>query len=327
MTTNLAPDLLQERLGEFVRFRREHLRGDEKGEAQVFLDRLFKALGHGGVFEAGATLEMRVARRDQGGTAFADLVWKPRVLVEMKQSGANLQKYYRQAFEYWIDLVPDRPDYVILCNFDEFWIYDLNLQLDEPVDALSLDDLTRRWEVLGFLLPVEEKPSFGNDLVAVTRESAAAVSGVFNLLVERGIRRSSAQRFTLQSLMAMFSEDIGLLPRHVFGRAVEDCVNGASAYDLLFGLFREMNTEGETPAGRYAGTPYFNGGLFREVVPLELRQEELRLYTPQLDLTGLPYALRFSERSSSRASKWKSATPMGPTLLVRRTFRKWCYQR
>ena len=33
------------------------LEGDEKGEAQVFCDRLFRAFGHEGYKEAGATLE------------------------------------------------------------------------------------------------------------------------------------------------------------------------------------------------------------------------------------------------------------------------------
>jgi hypothetical protein len=38
--------------------------GDEKGEAQVFLDRLFIAFGHEGCKQAGATLEMRVKAKD-----------------------------------------------------------------------------------------------------------------------------------------------------------------------------------------------------------------------------------------------------------------------
>jgi hypothetical protein len=142
---NPALDERRARLDEFVRFRQETLTGDEKGEAQVFLDRLFRAMGHEGVFEAGATLEQRVQRHDRGGTAFADLVWKPRVLIEMKKEGQDLARHYRQAFEYWINLVPDRPRFVVLCNFDEFWVYDLDLQLEEPVDRVDLDDLPRRW--------------------------------------------------------------------------------------------------------------------------------------------------------------------------------------
>jgi hypothetical protein len=260
----------------FVSYRHEHLTGDEKGEAQVFLDRFFRALGHDGVREAGATLEQRVARRDNRGTAFADLVWKPRVLIEMKRAGHDLQRDYRQAFEYWIDLVPDRPEYVMLCNFDEFWVYDLNRQLDVPVDKVTLDDLPRRWEVMAFLLPEPEEPVFGNDLVAVTRATAAMVSRVFNRMVARGVDREVAQRFILQAVMAMFAEDIGLLPRHSFTMAIEDSVDGfGSPYDLLFGLFRAMNTPGVTEAGRFEGTPYFNGGLYASITPFDLTIDEL----------------------------------------------------
>ena len=38
------------------------LSGDEKGEAQVFCDRLFQAFGHKGYKEAGATLEYRIKK-------------------------------------------------------------------------------------------------------------------------------------------------------------------------------------------------------------------------------------------------------------------------
>ena len=276
MPTNLATDELRGRLDGFVRYRQEHLKGDEKGEAAIFLENLFRALGHEGVRQAGATLEKRIKKHDNGGTAYADLEWKPRVLVEMKKAGRDLAKDYRQAFEYWIDLVPDRPKYVVLCNFDEFWIYDLNLQLEEPVDRVALNDLPRRWEALAFLLPSEAEPTFGNDVVAVTRETASMVSAIFNQLVARDIERDSAQRFILQAVMAMFSEDIGLLPRHFFTQAVEDVVEGkGSAYDLLFGLFREMDAPGVTAGGRFEGTQYFNGGLFANVTPFDLTAEEI----------------------------------------------------
>jgi hypothetical protein len=274
--TNPPTDQLRDRLATFVDWWRANIIGDEKGQSQVFLDRFFKALGHGGVFEAGATLEERIRAKSRGGTAFADLVWKPRVLIEMKKRGQDLARHYRQAFEYWIDLVPDRPEYVVLCNFDEFWVYDLNSQLEEPVDRILVEDLPRRWDAFAFLLPRQEQPTFGNDLVAVTRETAAMVSRLFNRIVERGIDRDSAQRFILQAVMAMFSEDIGLLPRHSFSRAVSDVVAGnGTAYDLLFGLFREMNTPGVTAGGRFEGTPYFNGGLYARVTAFDLTTEEV----------------------------------------------------
>src|SRR5688572_28591900 len=98
---------------------------DEKGEAQVFLDRLFQAFGHGGYKEAGAALENRVKNVfGKTGTSFVDLLWRPRVLIEMKRRGESLTNHYQQAFDYWVRAVPHRPRYVVLCNFDEFWIYD-----------------------------------------------------------------------------------------------------------------------------------------------------------------------------------------------------------
>ena len=75
--------------------------------------------------------------------------------------------------------------------------------------------------------------------------------------------------------MGMFAEDIGLLPGRFFTRALEDSSTGAQAYDLLFGLFREMNTPGTTSGGRYKGAPYFNGGIFDTIAPFDLTSVEL----------------------------------------------------
>src|SRR5204863_605345 len=97
-------------LTEFVRFA-QTLRGDEKSEAQTFIDHFFRALGHDGVIEAGATFEFRVAKkpgspqlelitgngapaRAKGGKKFADLLWPDRVLIEMKSRGEKLERYY-----------------------------------------------------------------------------------------------------------------------------------------------------------------------------------------------------------------------------------------
>ncbi|WP_293912429.1 class I SAM-dependent DNA methyltransferase, partial [Deinococcus sp.] len=253
------------------------LKGDEKGESQVFLDRLFQAFGHAGYKEAGAELEFRVAKQG-GGKKFADLLWRPRLLIEMKKRGEKLANHYQQAFEYWTRIVPDRPRYVIVCNFDELWVYDFNTQLDEPMDRVKLEDLPTRYPVLGFLFPEERSPLFGNNRVEVTREAADAVSVVFNSLIQRGEDRDRVQRFMLQSVMAMFSEDFGLLPKSLFTELTADAKAGkGSTYDLLGGLFRQMNDPQAARGGRYQGVRYFNGGLFSTVDPLELNADELYL--------------------------------------------------
>lgn len=250
------------------------LKGDERGEAQVFCDRLFQAFGHSGYKEAGATLEARVRRRGRS-TQFVDLLWRPRLLIEMKKRGEKLQKHYRQAFEYWIELVPDRPRYVVLCNFDEFWIFDFNTQLDEPVDRVTVAELADRYTAFNFLFPVEREPQFGNNRVAVTRAAADKVAQVFNSLVDRGENREQAQRFILQCVVAMFSEDFDLLPKGLFTELLDECRTGKSTYDLLGGLFRQMNSITSAKAGRYQKVAYFNGGLFETIEPLELNAGEI----------------------------------------------------
>jgi hypothetical protein len=61
---------LIEKINRFIKYA-STLDGDEKGEAQVFCDRLFQAFGHEGYKEAGATLEFRVKSKKK--TNFADL--------------------------------------------------------------------------------------------------------------------------------------------------------------------------------------------------------------------------------------------------------------
>lgn len=266
------------KLAEFAAWADQHITGDEKGQAQIFLDRLFIAFGRGGSLDVGGTAEMRIrkAKEDGGGTAFADYVWKPVVLIEMKKRGADLSRHYRQAFDYWTRLVPGRPQYVVLCNFDEFWIYDFNTQLDTPKDKLTLAELPDRWGPLAFLFPTNEKPRFDNDREAVTREAADYLAVCFNKLVARKVDRPLAQRFILQTLVALFAEDIGLLNKYTVAALLDDIQDPSDAYDLLGGLFVEMNTPGVTPSGRFKGVRYFNGGLFREPARLpELFGDEL----------------------------------------------------
>jgi type II restriction/modification system DNA methylase subunit YeeA len=266
---------LTERLKTFVGYW-QSLSGDEKGEAQVFCDRLFQAFGHAGYKEAGAVLEERVQRKGTGrSTGFADLVWKPRVLIEMKKRGERLQLHFRQAFDYWVHLVPNRPRYVVLCNFDEFWIYDFDKQIDQPVDVVRTEDLPRRHLALSFLAPENAPPLFGNDREAVTREAAERIAEVFRTLVAKGEDRTKAQRFVLQMVVAMFAEDVDLMPAGTMSRIVNDCFAGASSYDLMGGLFVQMNSPTPATAGRFKGVPYFNGGLFASVDPIELGVKEL----------------------------------------------------
>ncbi|WP_342596938.1 DNA methyltransferase [Cyanobacterium aponinum UTEX 3222] len=305
MTTNSS-----ENLEKFITFCKQHIKGQERKEAQIFLDRFFQGFGYDGALEAGAKYEEAIKKGSKKkNTGFADLVWKPKLLIEMKKRGEDLSKHYAQAFEYWSRLVPNRPRYVILCNFDEFWIFDFNLQLDEPVDIVKIEDLTHRQSAFNFMMRGDVKSIFKNNQVDVTEKAGRRLGELFQilqnrllrgvggdkpLLTEIGENKSTVtplscgrgaggegiikiQRFILQCVLAMFAEDRGLLPHNLFIRCVEECLEGASSYDVLGGLFREMNNRGVTPAGKYQGVEYFNGGLFSIVDAIELTKPELEI--------------------------------------------------
>jgi len=265
-------------LSEFVAWTKAHITGDEKGEAQLFLDRLFRAFGQPGLLEIGGKTEFRIKRADQdaGGTRFADYVWKPVVLIEMKKRGADLAKHVAQAFAYWTDLAPGRPRYVVLCNFDELWIYDPEESTYEPADKVRTEELPAHYEALAFLFPTREAPRFRYNRVAVTRTAAGLLATCFGkLAMRRDVGRERAQRFILQMLIALFSEDIDLLPKGFVSDLLDECTDPPKAFDLLGGLFRAMATREGARGGRFREVPYFNGGIFSEPAPVELAEDEV----------------------------------------------------
>lgn len=297
-------------IGEFVKYVRT-CKGDEKGESQVFLDRLFQAFGHGGYKEAGATLEQRLKGKGRA-TNFADLVWKPRVLVEMKSRGEKLERHFQQARDYWINLAPDRPRYIVLCNFDEFWIYDFDTEPGEPMDRVRTEDLVSRYSALNFMFPDNRRPVFGTNRQAVTEDAAQSLAGVFRLLVRRGVERRAAQRFVLQCMVTMFSEDVGLMPKDLFSEILALCKADGHAYDHIGGLFRQMDNPIPARGGRYKDVPYFNGGLFRDAEPIDLTAQEVahleaaaskewRLVNPAVFGALFQYSMESDERHARGA--------------------------
>src|SRR5437870_4720677 len=280
---------LKHSLNEFIQFT-QSLKGDAKRAPQPCIDHVSRALSYQGAMDASATFEFRVAKkpgspqlelikgngaRPKSGKKFADLLWPDRVLIEMKSRGEKLERYYDQAFDYWSHIVPHRPPLVILCNFDEFWIYDFNTQLFDPVDRVTLRDLPENIASFNFLLPIWKKPIFSNNRVEVTRKAADEMATVFREIVERGEDRQRAQRFILQLLVAMVAEDIDLLPRELVAEILYECAEkGASSYDLIGGLFRQMATREKARGGRFEKVDYFNGGLFEVVDPIDLKRAE-----------------------------------------------------
>ncbi|MXX83587.1 MAG: class I SAM-dependent DNA methyltransferase [Chloroflexi bacterium] len=272
---------IDESLRSFTGWWRANIQGDEKGEAQVFLERLMKAFGHAGALEVGA-YEERVRKRHNGKStvAFADYLMPKRVLIEMKKRGENLKKHYTQLEEYYKNLdYAVRPRYALLCNFDEIWIYDFNIQFYEPVDVVHINDLAGGRSALEFLVHGSNlTPVFRNNQVEVTREAAYQLTEFFHSLAAV-VGEDIAQRFTLQCMVAMIAEDVGLLPEARLTRILRSWdrhIDKADfAHSQITMLFTMMNNPTAKRRGRFHDVGFFNGGLFQKIHPISLGGHEL----------------------------------------------------
>jgi len=273
---------IEQALQDFVAWWRGNIQGDEKGESQIFLDHLMKAFGHAGGIEAGR-FEERIRRRLNGrsSVSFADYLVPKKCLFEMKKRGEDLKKHYTQLEEYWKSL-PDRPRYAILCNFDEIWIFDFQIQFYDPVDKVKISELVERRAALEFLIPGSNRtPVFKNNQVEVTKDAAYQLALLFDSLGDE-VGRDIAQRFTLQCMVAMFAEDVGLLPNATLPRIIEACREQATStdnpHDLMALLFIMMNyPKHKRRGGRFYDVDYFDGGIFNQIHPVFLSAPQIQM--------------------------------------------------
>lgn len=271
---------------EFIAFTQK-LKGDEKQEAQTFLNHFFQVFGYDDVSSAGGIFEARI-KSSKSSTKYADCLFVPQghsgVLIEMKgRKEKYLDKHFDQVKNYWLDMKPQevigpgaqKPRYAILCNFDEFIIYD-ELSL---VDRIKIKDFEQRKSAFNFMYSEEKAPVFNCNVKEISKSAANKIGEIFkHEVMEKKESPEKVQRFLMQCILAMFSEDFGLLPNNLFTTLVRNCcVKKDDTYDELGGLFRQMANREMASGGKYKGVQYFNGGLFSKVEPLSLDEHSCKL--------------------------------------------------
>ena len=135
-------------------------RGDEKQETQRFwIELLTKVFGVDGSTAISFEVPVKLDH-----TSFIDgYIESTRVLIEQKGQDIDLRKGYKQsdgsmltpyqqARRYAGYLPHDmNPRWIIVCNFQEFQIHDMNRPNDEP-EVLKLADLEKEYHRLQFLV-------------------------------------------------------------------------------------------------------------------------------------------------------------------------------
>jgi SAM-dependent methyltransferase len=203
-------------------------------------------------------------------------LWWPerRVLLEVAPHDAVLDSEWKDLVRVCLQLDPT-PQYVLLTNQRDLRLYDLAREREAPRLAIPIDDLPKYSEALPFfttywipgtiprIVNVEKVSAEVADLVAKLYRSVRA---------QHPKREQEVIRFTLQCITAMFAEDIGLLPKSYFTSLLYDGAGQGNVEHRLHDLFTQMNMR-DLPTPR--AVPYFNGGLFTDIVSLTLGSEQV----------------------------------------------------
>lgn len=136
-------------------------RGDEKQETQAFWSNLLRTIYDIAEPEKYVSFELPV-KMDH--TSFIDgYIPETRVLIEQKSCDVDLKKGYKQSdgsmmtpFQQarrYAGYLPynQTPRWIVVCNFQQFNIHDMNRPNDEP-EVILLTDLPKHYHRLKFLV-------------------------------------------------------------------------------------------------------------------------------------------------------------------------------
>ena len=257
-------------------------KGYEKGECQMFWMSLLRDVFGIVRPEEWLTFEHKVP------TGFID-VWIPKtgVIVEQKGLAKGLadKEVLKQALQYAGGLpAAFTPRWVVLCNFQEFCIYDRN-ELDMKPVVIALKDLPKKVGTLSFLTEVNAAPVHISHEVTVSKAAGKVVGRLYNALLkkftDRGIpvddrARKSLNVFCVRTVFCAYAEDAGLFEKDQFVNYLHQ-FDAAALRDRMLQLFRMLNT----PADKrdqferedLTAFPFVSSALF----------EDMEISVPQFD--------------------------------------------
>lgn len=192
----------------------------------------------------------------------------------IRQSDGSILSPFQQAKRYSIELpYDDRPRWIVLSNFKEFHIYDMNKPQAEA-EVVYLKDLKDDYYRMNFL--VDQEDQYIKKATEVSIQAGELVGVLYDALLEQ--YNDPENEETLKNLnilcvrlvFCFYAEDAGLFGLH---NMFHDYLskfreNPTSFRDALIKLFRVLDQE-EDERDPYQSDdllafPYVNGGLFEK---------------------------------------------------------------
>ena len=255
--------------------------GDEKQETQRFWMGLLQKVY--GVAEPDKFIEFEL-RVMLEHTSFIDgYIRDTRVLIEQKgadidlnkgyrQSDGSMQTPYQQARRYAGHLPHDmNPRWIVVCNFKEFHIHDMNRPNDPP-EVVLLENFAKEYHRLQFL--VDTGSEHIHKEMQISLQAGELVGKLYDALLKQ--YNSPASEEELKSLnmlcvrlvFCLYAEDAGVFGGHDKFRNYLKGFQPKNVRSGLMRLFEVLNTK-EADRDPYmdddlAAFPYVNGGLFAE---------------------------------------------------------------
>ncbi len=241
----------------------------ERGETQTFYNDFFQLFGV--TRRRVASFEHPVKLLKKRG--YLDLFWKGKLLVEQKSAGRSLTPARRQALDYFPGLKEhELPRYILLPDFQNFELYDLDIALDRPV-CFRLAELPDHVQDFGFIAGQERRVFRDQDPANIL--ASEIMGALHDALDEAGYRGHKLERFLVRLLFCLFADDTGIFqPLGIFEEFLRDRTreDGADLGPMLSKLFEVLDTpeteRGHKLDGDLARFDYINGELFRERLPL-----------------------------------------------------------
>lgn len=262
-------------------------RGDEKQETQAFWLALLQKVFDVKEPEKYISFERRVEVDDpktgKSTTKFIDgYIPQTRVLIEQKGQDVDLHKGYRQSDGSLLSpyqqarryggYLPqsEQPRWILVCNFREFHIHDMNRPNDEP-EVLQLADLEKEYHRLQFI--IDTTSDHIKKEMDISLKAGELVGVLYDALLEQYQDPNDPE--TLKSLNALcvrlvfclYAEDAGIFGRHLM---FHDYLSAheREARRALIDLFRVLDQKPEERDpymdDDLAAFPYVNGGLFSD---------------------------------------------------------------
>ena len=218
-------------------------------------------------------------------TSFIDgTIPSTKVLIEQKSLGKDLKKPikqsdgtlltpFQQAKRYITELpLSQHPRWVVTCNFEKFFVYDMERPSGEPEEIL-LENLPTEYYRLSFLVDSENEHIKREMEVSIA--AGELVGLIYNAFHKQYIAPDSEQALKSLNILCvrlvfcLYAEDAGIFGRHGMFHDYLAEYDTRHMRKALIDLFKILDTKPDErdPYLKYdnpnlSAFPYVNGGLF-----------------------------------------------------------------